>query len=143
MKWQTEAMYRRFEAGRGVDQSFPGGGDVSRLGHVFAGGLGIQEGMDRRRARRLSAHAGFGFHGRLRTAKPLAHFGANLTWYPTEFSKIRLQYNHDFLEANDFFSADAKPIRFSSSSNSSSARTARTNLNDPSTQRAIHEINYL
>ena len=26
----------------------------------------------------------------------------NLTWYPTEFSKIRLQYNHDFLEANDF-----------------------------------------
>ena len=29
----------------------------------------------------------------------------NLTWYPTEFSKIRLQYNHDFLEADDFFSA--------------------------------------
>ena len=23
MKWQTEAMYRRFEAGRGLDESFP------------------------------------------------------------------------------------------------------------------------
>ena len=30
---------------------------------------------------------------------------ANLTWYPTEFSKIRLQYNHDFLEENFFLSA--------------------------------------
>ena len=28
----------------------------------------------------------------------------DLTWYPTEFSKIRLQYNHDFLEENDFLS---------------------------------------
>jgi hypothetical protein len=27
---------------------------------------------------------------------------ANLTWYPTEFSKIRLQYNHDFLAPNEF-----------------------------------------
>ena len=26
----------------------------------------------------------------------------DVTWYPTEFSKFRLQYNHDFLEANDF-----------------------------------------
>jgi hypothetical protein len=30
---------------------------------------------------------------------------ANLTWYPTEFSKIRLQYNQDFLEENFFLSA--------------------------------------
>ena len=29
----------------------------------------------------------------------------DLTWYPTEFSKLRLQYNHDFLEANDFLSS--------------------------------------
>ena len=35
----------------------------------------------------------------------VARFGANLTWYPTEFSKIRLQYNHDFLQENDFLSA--------------------------------------
>src|SRR6266496_2610875 len=30
---------------------------------------------------------------------------SNLTWYPTEFSKIRLQYNQDFLEKNFFLSA--------------------------------------
>ncbi len=30
-------------------------------------------------------------------------FRGELTWYPTEFSKIRLQYNHDFLQADDFF----------------------------------------
>ena len=26
-----------------------------------------------------------------------SRISANLTWYPTEFSKLRLQYNHDFL----------------------------------------------
>ena len=30
---------------------------------------------------------------------------ANLTWYPTEFSKIRLQYNQDFLEQIHFSSS--------------------------------------
>jgi len=34
-----------------------------------------------------------------------SRISANLTWYPTEFSKIRLQYNHDFLYEN-FFLAD-------------------------------------
>ena len=34
-----------------------------------------------------------------------SRISANLTWYPTEFSKIRLQYNHDFREANDFLAA--------------------------------------
>jgi hypothetical protein len=27
---------------------------------------------------------------------------ADLTWYPTEFSKIRLQYNHDFIDDSFF-----------------------------------------
>lgn len=31
-----------------------------------------------------------------------SRISANLTWYPTEFSKFRLQYNHDFLEENNF-----------------------------------------
>ena len=29
---------------------------------------------------------------------------ADLTWYPTEFSRIRLQYNQDFVEENFFLS---------------------------------------
>jgi hypothetical protein len=37
--------------------------------------------------------------------QPRERISANLTWYPTEFSKIRLQYNHDFLEQT-FFLAD-------------------------------------
>jgi hypothetical protein len=36
------------------------------------------------------------------TRQSRSRISANLTWYPTEFSKIRLQYNHDFLEENDF-----------------------------------------
>jgi hypothetical protein len=31
-----------------------------------------------------------------------SRISANLTWYPTEFSKLRLQYNHDFLQENFF-----------------------------------------
>ncbi|PYK73962.1 MAG: zinc-regulated TonB-dependent outer membrane receptor, partial [Verrucomicrobia bacterium] len=33
-----------------------------------------------------------------------SRISANLSWYPTEFSKLRLQYNHDFLESNFFLS---------------------------------------
>ena len=39
----------------------------------------------------------------------------NLTWYPSEFSKLRLQYNHDILKANDFLggsSADSVFLQF-------------------------------
>ena len=104
VKWQTEAMYRRFEAGRGVDQSFPVAetfhdwGMYSQLLWGFKKGwvAGVRgdylhmtdseftDDLDRQSRSRVSA---------------------NLTWYPTEFSKIRLQYNHDFLEEN-FFLAD-------------------------------------
>jgi hypothetical protein len=39
------------------------------------------------------------------TRQSRSRVSANLTWYPTEFSKLRLQYNHDFLEENDFFAS--------------------------------------
>src|SRR5436190_22890295 len=104
VKWQTEAMYRRFEAGRGADESFPVAetfhdwGLYSQVLWGFKKGLvaGIRgdyvdmqdsqftDDLDRQSRWRLSA---------------------NLTWYPTEFSKIRLQYNQDFLEENYFLSA--------------------------------------
>src|SRR6266567_1997932 len=101
VKWQTEAMYRRFEAGRGVDESFPVAetfhdwGLYSQVLWGFKKGwvAGIRgdyvdmqdsrftDDLDRQSRSRISG---------------------NLTWYPTEFSKIRLQYNHDFLESNEF-----------------------------------------
>jgi hypothetical protein len=101
VKWQTEVMYRRFEAGRGANESFPVAetfhdwGMYSQIMWGFKKGwvAGLRgdyldtedskftDDMDRQSRSRISA---------------------NLTWYPTEFSKIRLQYNHDFLEENFF-----------------------------------------
>ena len=104
VKWQTEAMYRRYEAGHGADDSFPVAetfhdwGLYSQVLWGFKKGwvAGIRgdyvhmqdsmftDDLDRQSRWRLTA---------------------DLTWYPTEFSKIRLQYNQDFLEENFFLSA--------------------------------------
>src|SRR6266446_729525 len=101
VKWQTEFMYRRFQAGRGVNESFPVAetfhdwGLYSQVLWGFKKGwvAGIRgdyydaedskftDDLDRQSRSRISA---------------------NLTWYPTEFSKIRLQYNHDFLDDTFF-----------------------------------------
>ncbi len=101
VKWQTEVMYRRFEAGRGVNETFPVAetfhdwGMYSQLLWGFKKGwvVGVRgdylhmtdseftDDLERQTRSRISA---------------------NLTWYPTEFSKIRLQYNHDFFEENFF-----------------------------------------
>jgi hypothetical protein len=103
VKWQTEFMYRRFQAGHGANDSFPVAetfhdwGLYSQVLWGFKKGwvAGIRgdyvdmqnsmftDDLDRQSRWRLSA---------------------NLTWYPTEFSKIRLQYNQDFLEQNFFLS---------------------------------------
>src|SRR5256886_196620 len=103
VKWQTEFMYRRFQAGHGADDSFPVAetfhdwGLYSQVLWGFKKGwvAGIRgdyvhmqdseftDDLDRQSRSRISA---------------------NLTWYPTEFSKLRLQYNHDFLEQNFFLS---------------------------------------
>ena len=104
VKWQTEFMYRRFQAGHGADDSFPVAetfhdwGLYSQVLWGFKKGwvAGIRgdyvhmqnseftDDLDRQSRWRLSA---------------------NITWYPTEFSKIRLQYNQDFLQENFFLSA--------------------------------------
>src|SRR5213595_1720803 len=104
VKWQTEFMYRRFEAGNGANDSFPVAetfhdwGLYSQVLWGFKKGwvVGIRgdyvhmqnsdftDDLDRQSRSRISA---------------------NLPWYPTEFSKIRLQYNQDFLEKNFFLSA--------------------------------------
>src|SRR5213596_3168277 len=104
VKLQTEFMYRRFQPGHGPNDSFPVAetfhdwGLYSQVLWGFKKGwvAGIRgdyvdlqdseftDDLDRQSRWRLSA---------------------NLTWYPTEFSKIRLQYNQDFLEQNFFLSA--------------------------------------
>ena len=101
VKWQTEAMYRRFEAGRGVDESFPVAETFHDWGMYSQLLWGFKKGW-------VAGVRGDYLHDTDShfTDDPdrqtRSRISANLTWYPTEFSKIRLQYNHDFLEENFF-----------------------------------------
>lgn len=101
VKWQTEFMYRRYEAGRGENQSFPVAetfhdwGLYSQVLWGFKKGwvAGIRgdyyDAQDSRYTDDLDRQS-------------RSRISANITWYPTEFSKIRLQYNHDFLDETFF-----------------------------------------
>ncbi len=101
VKWQTEAMYRRFEAGRGIDQSFPVAETFHDWGMYSQVLWGFKKGW-------VAGVRGDYLHmqdSRFtddNDRQSRSRVSANLTWYPTEFSKIRLQYNHDFLEENFF-----------------------------------------
>ena len=111
VKWQSEALMRRFEAGRGVDYTFPVSetfddwGAYSQVVWGFSEGwtaglrgdfLHMQESAFTDDPERQS---------RWRTSP-------NVTWFPTEFSKFRLQYNHDFLEANRFLASGSEDSVF-------------------------------
>src|SRR5712691_6699690 len=104
VKWQTEFMYRRFEAGRGMNESFP----VAETFHDWGLYSQIMWGFKKGWVAGIR-----GDYLNMEDSKFTDDFerqsrsrvSANLTWYPTEFSKIRLQYNHDFLYEN-FFLAD-------------------------------------
>src|SRR5256714_874726 len=104
VKWQSEFMYRRFEAGRGMNESFPVAETFRDWGMYSQVLWGFRKGW-------VAGIRGDYLHmqdSRF-TDDPdrqsRSRVSANLTWYPTEFSKLRLQYNHDFLESN-FFLAD-------------------------------------
>lgn len=101
VKWQTEAMYRRFEAGRGLDESFPVSETFDDWGTYSQVLWGFKKGW-------VVGLRGDYLHMQDSlftddiTRQTRSRISANLTWYPTEFSKLRLQYNHDFLEENEF-----------------------------------------
>jgi hypothetical protein len=91
--WQTEALYRRFEAGANAGaglgaETLGDWGFYSQLLWGFAprwvAGL---------RGEFVSADTGEFDPDPLRADR--TRLSPNLTWYPTEFSKIRLQYNYD------------------------------------------------
>src|ERR1043166_848209 len=104
VKWQTEAMYRRFEAGRGADDSFPVAETFHDWGMYSQVLWGFKKGL-------VAGVRGDYLHDTDShfTDDPdrqsRSRISGNITWYPTEFSKIRLQYNHDWLEENFFLSA--------------------------------------
>ena len=101
VKWQSEFMYRRFEAGRGIDQTFPVAETFNDWGMYSQVMWGFRKGwvlglrgdyLDTQDSQFTSDE----------DRQSRSRISANITWYPTEFSKIRLQYNHDFLEENFF-----------------------------------------
>jgi hypothetical protein len=104
VKWQTEYMYRRFEAGRGLDDSFPVAETFHDWGMYSQVLWGFKKGW-------VAGIRGDFLHMQDSdfTSDPdrqsRSRISANLTWYPTEFSKIRLQYNHDWLQENEFLAA--------------------------------------
>ena len=101
VKWQTEAMYRRFEAGRGVDQSFPVAETFHDWGLYSQVLWGFKKGWTAG-LRGDYLHMQDSAYTNTLDRQSRERISGDLTWYPTEFSKIRLQYNHDFLEENDF-----------------------------------------
>jgi hypothetical protein len=104
VKWQTEAMYRRFEAGRGIDESFPVAETFHDWGMYSQVVWGFKKGWTTG-LRGDYVHMEDSAYTDDPARQSRERVAADLTWYPTEFSKIRLQYNHDFLEEDDFFSA--------------------------------------
>jgi TolA-binding protein len=103
VKWQTEAMYRRFQAGRGANESFPVAETFHDWGIYSQVLWGFKKGWVAgiRGDYLHMTNSDFTDDDERQTRSRIS---ANLTWYPTEFSKIRLQYNHDFLEENFFLS---------------------------------------
>lgn len=101
VKWQTETMYRRFEAGRGLDQSFPVAEMFDDWGLYSQVLWGFKKGW-------VAGIRGdyYDADDSRFTIDPerqsRSRISANLTWYPTEFSKLRLQYNHDFIDDSFF-----------------------------------------
>ena len=93
VSFQTEALYRRFEAGRGLnDLPLETLGDYGFYSQVLwgikprwvAGVRGEYLNGDKD-----PYDAGDRFRGERTRVSP------DLTWYPSEFSKLRLQYNYD------------------------------------------------
>jgi hypothetical protein len=104
VKWQSEAMYRRFEAGRGVNDSFPVSETFKDWGLYSQVLWGFKKGwVAGIRGDYLHMQESQFTEDYMRQSR--SRISANLTWYPTEFSKLRLQYNHDFLEENDFLAS--------------------------------------
>jgi len=95
--WQTEVLYRRYEAAERVSADDP----AVTLPPEVLSDRGVYSqvlwGIKPRWVAGLRGEFASGdsaaFDSQLRTDR--FRLSPNLTWYPTEFSKLRLQYNYD------------------------------------------------
>ena len=101
VKWQSEAMYRRFEAGRGLDDSFAARETFNDWGAYSQVIWGFKTGWSAG-VRGDYLHMSDSQITDDPERQSRWRLSADLTWFPSEFSKLRLQYNHDFLQASNF-----------------------------------------
>jgi len=99
VSWQTEAMYRRYEAARrehDEDEILPAEtlGDWGIYSQVL---WGFTRGWVLGLRGEFATGDDAEYDSELRIDR--TRVSPNVTWYPTEFSKIRLQYNLDHLQA--------------------------------------------
>jgi len=97
ISWQTEVLYRKFEVD--ADPSVPlAGGDLEDWGFYSQ----LLWGFRRSWVAGLRGEFASANHRDLAPSEPLrfdrTRISPNLTWYPSEFSKIRFQYNYDWMQ---------------------------------------------
>ena len=100
VKWQSEVMYRRFEAGRGLAEAFP----VAETFHDWGAYSQVIWGFHKGWAAGLRGDFVSNDDSPVTTdpmRRSRSRISSDLSWYPSEFSKLRLQYNHDFLRSTD------------------------------------------
>ena len=101
VKWQTEVLWRHFEAGRGFHNSFPTSETIKDWGAYSQIIWGFKKGWS-------AGIRGDYLHEDLSAftddpeRQSRYRLSADVTFYPSEFSKVRLQYDHDFLKATHF-----------------------------------------
>jgi hypothetical protein len=101
VKWQTEAMLRKFEAGRGAKDAFPIDETFDDWGLYSQVVWGFKKGWDwGLRADYLHMQNSKFDEDPFRQSR--TRLSSALTWHLSEFSKLRLQYNHDFLKATPY-----------------------------------------
>jgi hypothetical protein len=97
LSWQTEVLYRKFELD--ADPTVPlAGGALEDWGFYSQLMWGFRRGW----VAGLRGEFASGNNRELAPSEPLrfdrTRVSPNLTWYPSEFSKIRLQYNYDWIQ---------------------------------------------
>ncbi len=99
VSWQTEAIFRSYDAGADASAGLPSEtledyGFYSQVLYGFH--LGWVAGL---RGEFVTGNKGANDVSDPRTRGDRTRISPNLTWYPSEFSKLRLQYNYDHGQA--------------------------------------------